>query len=51
MIFVWNGKKSNSNLRSTALCQSFELERLINKGADPFLSILFSGGVFRNRKL
>jgi len=51
MVFVWNGKKSNSNLRSTALCQSFELERLINKGADPFLSILFSGGVFRNRKL
>ena len=51
MVFVWNGKNAHSSLRSTALCQSFELEKLINKGSDPFLQILFSGGVFRNKKL
>ncbi|KAM3134971.1 hypothetical protein pb186bvf_012971 [Paramecium bursaria] len=51
MIFVWNGKQANPLVKASALSNAFEVENLLNKGKDPLLEILFSGGVIRNKKL
>lgn len=51
MIFVWNGKQANPLIKAQALSNAFELEDLLNKGKDPLLNILFSGGVIQNKKL
>ena len=51
MIYVWNGKTANPFLKSMALSQGFELEKLIMEGGENILQIFFSGGVMRNKKL
>lgn len=38
-------------IKAQALSNAFELEDLLNKGKDPLLNILFSGGVIQNKKL
>ena len=37
MIYVWNGKTANPFLKSMALSQVFELEKLIVKGGENIL--------------
>jgi len=37
MIYVWNGKTANPFLKSMALSQGFELEKLIVKGGENIL--------------
>ena len=51
MIFAWNGKTANALVKAQALSCAFEVENLLNKGGDPLLKILFSGGVVGNKKL
>ncbi|CAK63622.1 unnamed protein product (macronuclear) [Paramecium tetraurelia] len=51
MIFVWNGKAANPLIKASALSNAFELENLLNRGRDPLLEILFSGGIIKNKKL
>ncbi|KRW99600.1 hypothetical protein PPERSA_01209 [Pseudocohnilembus persalinus] len=51
MIYVWNGKTANPFIKSFSLSQAFELEKLIVKGGENILNILFSGGVIRSKKL
>eukprot|EP01016_Furgasonia_blochmanni_P003180 TRINITY_DN11245_c0_g1_i1.p1 TRINITY_DN11245_c0_g1~~TRINITY_DN11245_c0_g1_i1.p1 ORF type:complete len:237 (-),score=30.72 TRINITY_DN11245_c0_g1_i1:34-744(-) len=51
MIFVWNGKSAYPLIKSLTLSTAFDLENFLNKGRDPLLQILFSGGVIRNNKL
>lgn len=51
MIFVWNGKTANPLIKASALSNAFELENLLNRGKDPLLEILFSGGIIKNKKL
>lgn len=51
MIFVWNGKQTQSLLQAYSMSKAFELETFIQKSEGPFLEVLFSGGVFKNNKL
>jgi hypothetical protein len=49
-MYIYCGKKAGQGLRHHVFSKCFELERLLN-GCEQLLSILFSGGVIRNKKL
>ena len=51
ILFVWNGKNSSSLVKALALTKGFELDTLLHNIKDTLLTILFSGGIIRHKKL
>ena len=41
MIYVWNGRSSNPFIKSMALSNAFELEKLIVKGGENILQVTY----------
>jgi hypothetical protein len=40
MIYVWNGRSADAFIKSLALSNAFELEKLIVKGGENILQVL-----------
>jgi len=51
MLFVWNGKSANANVKAQALTKGYAFDEYLHQAKDSGLNVLFSGGVVKNKKL